>query len=283
MYSTDLPTLQRVAALPLAPRAQHKQPGPDPVQLAAAEAAAAEPGMPMRCGGVLRPNEGSTADDSVISLRVLLDGSCLEVFTSTGEALGTRVYRGDDGPAQQPRVVQPFETVEAALGVGSAAAAAAMASAAAAGAVGWEELFSGSAAVPLISTGGLLELVSFGQGAAVLLSGSAYMMSSMWQQQEQESHQAEVVPAFTAAPASVALPVPAATAVTAAAAEVLQGLVVVEAAAVAAAAAVVAPVMLPVNELSLDVGVAAAATGEMLLPLSPSGAGVAAAVQVSSY
>lgn len=270
--------------MPLAPRAQHKQPGPDPVQLAAAEAAAAEPDMPMRCGGVLRPNKSSTADDGVISLRVLLDGSCLEVFTSTGEALGTRVYRGDDGPAQQPHVGQPFETVEAALGVGSAAAAAAMASAAAAGAVGWEELFSGGAAVPLNSTGrlagGHLELVSFGQGAAVLLSGSAYMMSSMWQQQQQR--QAEVVPAFTAAPASVALPVPAATAVTAAAAEVLQGLVVAEAAAVAAAA-VVAPVMLPVNELSLDVGVAAAATGEVLLPLSPSGAGGAAAVEVSSY
>jgi hypothetical protein len=66
----------------------------------------------------------------------------------------------------------------------------------------------------------------------------------------------------------------------AAAAEVMQGLVVAEVAAVAAAATVT-PVILPVGELSIDVGVAAAMANAELAggvaellpggPLSPSG------------
>ena len=279
IYSTDLGAVEHMAALPLEPRMQYKQPGPDPVQLAAIEAAAAEPGMPMRCGGALRAPGADTPAD-VISLRVLLDGSCLEVFTSTGEALGTRVYRGDDVPTQLQHMHAHQQSTEAAMGLNDPTAAA-MAAAAAAGAVGWEQLFAGGAAAarnpaaPL--TGGQLELVSFGPGPAVLLSGSAWEMSSMWQQQ-----QADAVPAFVAAPAATVLPVPAATAVTAAAAEVLQGLVVAEAAAVAAAATV-APVILPVGEMSLDlagVGGAEGLSAGDLLPLSPYGAG--GAVQVMS-
>lgn len=254
IYSTDLDTLEPVAAMPLAPRAHYRQPGPDPVQLAAAEAAAAEPGMPMRCGGALR---AAAAPADVITLRVLLDGSCLEVFTSTGEALGTRVYRGNDVPAS-PHIRAPQQQFTgASSGLGSTAEAA-MAAAAAAGAVGWEELFSGDGGAAASGpAGGRLELVSFGPGPAQLLSGSMWQMSSMWLKEQL----AESMPA---GPASVALPLPAATAVTAAAAEVLQGLA--EAAAVAAAAATtVSPVVLPVGDLSLDLG-AVAADSEVMSP-----------------
>lgn len=277
VYSTDLAALERVATLPLARRAYHKQGGPDPVELAAQEAAAAEPGMPMRCGGALRSSgsKGTAAD--VIALRILLDGSCLEVFTSTGEALGTRVYRGDEVAAQQMHPLSIAQHgAEAALGLGDPTAVA-MAAAAAAGAVGWEELFAqGSSAVTngtLAATalaGGELELVSFGAGPATLVSGSAWQMSSMWQQQQVNVAAVQV------------LPVPAATAVTAAAAEVLQGLMVAEAAAMTAAAAV-APVVLPVGELSLDMGaVIGGSSAAELLPLSPSAMGSVRPVQVEA-
>jgi hypothetical protein len=224
--------------------------------------------MPSRCGGALR---APAAAGEVLSLCVLLDGSCLEVFTGCGEALGTRVYRGDEAPAHHS---MPQHGVDAGLGLSSATAAA-MAAAAAAGAVGWEELFSadgnaGSSSNNALA-GGHLELVCFGPGPASLLSCSAWQMSSMWQKHSQQQQQeAELAPVLTAAPASVALPVPAATTVTAAAAEVLQGLVVAEAAAVAAAVAV-APVVLPVGELSLEVCSAATGLSDPLSPLSPSG------------
>jgi hypothetical protein len=272
VHSTDLSALERVSALPLAPRAYHKQGGPDPVELAAQEAAAAEPGMPMRCGGALRQQAPEGAASGVISLRILLDGSCLEVFTSTGEALGTRVYRGDDWAVQTHHQSAAQAGAQDSLGFSSPTAAA-MAAAAAAGAVGWEELFAvGSYAVAngsnaaSTSSGGQLELVSFGPGPATLISGSAWQMSLMWQQQVGEAP---------------VLPVPAATAVTAAAA-VLQGLVAAEAAAAAAAAAVT-PVVLPVGELSLDMAaVAAGSSAAELLPLSPSGTGGVLPVQVEA-
>lgn len=271
LYTTDLSTVERMAAVPIAPRTYYKQGGPDPVQLAEMEAATAEPGAPMRCGGTLRAP--SAAD--VMSLRILLDGSCLEVFTSTGEALGTRVYRGDESPVQEaPHVSTAQHSVQATFGPSSPTDAA-MAAAAAEGVVGWEQLFSTSNSSTNIGVGlegGQLELVSFGEGPAMLLSGSAWQMSSMWQKQQQQL-QVDLTPA---------LPVPAATAITAAAAEVLQGLMVAEAAAVAAAATAV-PVILPVGELSLDVAnMAAGASAAELLPLSPSGAGGVIPVQVEA-
>lgn len=258
--------LERTASLPLAPKPHYKLPGPDPAQLAAEEAAAAQPGVPLRCGGQLRPLQGSaSAPAAVLSLRVLLDGSCLEVFTSTGEALATRVYRGDEPPMQAPHTLSSPQAGGEAARAGSAPAA--MEAAAAAGAATWEQLFSsggvGSTANGTLSAaalaGGHLELVAFGPGPATLHSCSAWQMASMWQQQQPEQQQAVVVMPH----------------VSAAAAEVLQGLVAAEVAAVAAAAAVV----LPVGELAVDVGAAAAvATGELaggvaeLLPLSPSAA-----------
>lgn len=46
---------------------------------------------PREAGGALRIPPGFTG---VLRLRVLLDASCVEVFTSTGQALTTRAYRG---------------------------------------------------------------------------------------------------------------------------------------------------------------------------------------------
>jgi hypothetical protein len=267
VYTTDFGVLERMASLPFTPRPHYKLPGPDPVQLAAAEVAGAEPGVPLRCGGQLRAAQDAAS--GVVSLRILLDGSCLEVFTSTGEALTTRVYRGDE-PSMHARATHSSflqDGAQAVLPRCSSPADAAMASAAAAGAVGWEQLFRGGSSSngssfgvgPAALAGGQLELVSFGPGPATLLSGSAWQMTSIWQKQQQQQ----------------------AVAAAAAAAKVMQGLVVAEVAAVAAAATV-APVILPVGELSIDVGVAAAVANADLAgriaellpggPLSPSGA-----------
>ncbi|CAG9465064.1 unnamed protein product [Pedinophyceae sp. YPF-701] len=55
-----------------------------------------------RVGG--RIEVGDTPDD--LTLRVLIDHSCVEVFTSTGEVLSTRVYRGKP-PADAPAKTLP--------------------------------------------------------------------------------------------------------------------------------------------------------------------------------
>jgi hypothetical protein len=305
--STDLDALQRVSALPLPQRAHHRQPGPDPLQLAAAEAAAAGPGMPARCGGVVAGAQAASSGGDILSLRVLLDGSAVEVFTGCGAALATRVYRGDEAPVPQP----PLSAAEAAqeqqhagdaaqAGRGSShltAAAAAADAGAAAAAAGWSELFAsaGSSAATCTAggggglAGGQLELVSFGPGPAQLLRAHAWRMRSMWQQQQQQQEwqqqewqqaalAADAAPALAgdrpASPASAALPAPAAAAVSAAAGAVLHGLLAAEAAAAtaAAAAATVAPLVLPAAELPLD---AAAVEGGMadaaaVAALSPS-------------
>lgn len=279
MSSTDLGVLERTASLPLKSRPHYKLPGPDPAQLAAEEAAAAQPGEPLRCGGHLRPLQGASGSSAsdVLSLRVLLDGSCLEVFTSTGEALATRVYRGDEPPMQTPHDSTPQAGSQEALVGFATVADAAVEAAAAAGAVGWEQLFSGgdagsngtaaaAAAAPAL-VGGHLELVCFGPGPATLHSCSAWQMASMWRQQQQQEVDVVVAPHVTAA-----------------AAEVLQGLVAAEVAAVAAAAAVV----LPVGKLTVDVGAAAAvANGDLaggvaeLLPLSPAASPVPVQVEAA--
>lgn len=44
---------------------------------------------PRRVGGPLAMQE-----DDVLHLRILIDHSCVEVFTGTGEVLSTRIYRG---------------------------------------------------------------------------------------------------------------------------------------------------------------------------------------------
>ncbi|KAF8056752.1 BFRUCT3 [Scenedesmus sp. PABB004] len=46
-----------------------------------------------RIGGAIAQRPGQP-----LALRLLLDGSCLEVFTGTGEVLSTRVYRGSPAP-----------------------------------------------------------------------------------------------------------------------------------------------------------------------------------------
>jgi hypothetical protein len=53
--------------------------------------------LPKRCGGVLRASGGLCPSlpppQQRLSLRLLLDGSLVEVFTAEGEALASRVYR----------------------------------------------------------------------------------------------------------------------------------------------------------------------------------------------
>eukprot|EP00878_Enallax_costatus_P009511 GHUV01009939.1.p1 GENE.GHUV01009939.1~~GHUV01009939.1.p1 ORF type:complete len:772 (+),score=256.40 GHUV01009939.1:334-2316(+) len=196
--STDLATLERFAAVPIARPVLKHLPAPAADEMEAArhaEMEAVAAGTPLRCGGQLRvagavkPYSGAVnlaaAGDSVVSLRVLIDGSCVEVFTCSGQALGTRVYRGDEAPLDA-EVSGPVSC-------------------------------NGAAAYS-----GQIQLVSFGAGPALLLDASAYAMSSMWVQEQQQEA------------AVVVLPQPAATAVTTAAAEVLQGLIVAEAAASAA-------------------------------------------------
>jgi hypothetical protein len=50
----------------------------------------APPPEPRRVGGPLRLRPGS----DILHLRILVDHSCVEVFTGTGEVLSTRIYRG---------------------------------------------------------------------------------------------------------------------------------------------------------------------------------------------
>lgn len=42
--------------------------------------------------------------NDALHLRILLDHSCLEVFTGTGEVLSTRVYRGTPPPGTGPGI-----------------------------------------------------------------------------------------------------------------------------------------------------------------------------------
>jgi hypothetical protein len=187
-----------------------------------------------------------------LKLRVLIDGSCVEVFAA-GQALGTRVYRGDQHPLDY---VASTAELAIAAGVGSLAQTA---ESAAAGALVAEGGTVRSAGAGSSSSRGEIQLVCFGDGPAQLISASVWGMNSMWapdaaaaKQQQQQLE--ELAPA-------------AATA----ASQVLQGLVAAEAAAVASAAA--ATMVLPVGELSMAVqmpgveGEAAAAAA-----LSPRGA-----------
>jgi hypothetical protein len=242
IHSTDLATLEKVAAMPVPTPAFKQLPGPSPeeaaAEAAAAAAAAAASGVPMRCGGTLLRRcstadpysvTGSGANSSSsngqkqqdvpaeLKLRVLIDGSCVEVFAG-GQALGTRMYRGDEHPLDHIQSAAELAAEMAALTEDGAAAG---------------SMFSSRGS----SCNGAIQLVCFGDGPAQLVSASVWQMSSMWlpdaaaQQQELE----ELVPA-------------AATA----AAQVLQGLVAAEAAAVAAAVAAT-PLVLPVAELSMSI------------------------------
>jgi hypothetical protein len=227
IHSTDLATLEAVAAMPVPSPAFKQLPGPSPeeaaAEAAATAAAAAASGVPMRCGGrLLRGGSSSSKQHDVsaeLKLRVLIDGSCVEVFAG-GQALGTRVYRGDEHPLDHIQSTAELAAEMNALTEDSAAA---------------HSMLSSSSS----SGSGAIQLVCFGDGPAQLLSASVWQMNSMWlpdvvaQQQQQLK---ELMPA-------------AATA----AAQVLQGLVAAEAAAVATAAA--AAVVLPVGELSLSVPV----------------------------
>lgn len=211
IHSTDLAVLESYATMPVEPPVYKKLPAPAAEEEAISRAAAP---APMRCGGKLHSNSGSSGfDETALTLRILIDGSCIEVFTCSGQALGTRVYRGDEAPLDYKH---------------SAAAAAA------AEAVNLSASYS--------SCKGEIELVSFGPGAAELVSASAWQMSSMWiqdaAQQQQAAEALEELAAMQAMPAAAI-----------AAAQVLQGLVAAEA---AAAAAVAMPLVLPVGELSLE-------------------------------
>lgn len=94
--------------------------------------------------------QGQEEEEHVpLKLRLLLDGSCLELFTSSGEALATRVYRAPPSSSS----AQP------------AAAA------------------TGACAAGMLS-GGQLELLAFGSGTAQLVVGNAWQVASMWQQQQ---------------------------------------------------------------------------------------------------
>eukprot|EP00877_Chromochloris_zofingiensis_P008156 jgi/Chrzof1/3594/Cz13g01200.t1 len=101
IHSVDLSEVELTAAVALAGKdsAAHLQPAD---QEAATERDATAAGplaggatagqlLPHRAGGVLQLAPGQTE----LTLRVLIDNSCVEVFTSTGQVLGTRVYRGN--------------------------------------------------------------------------------------------------------------------------------------------------------------------------------------------
>lgn len=206
--STDLATLECVAALPLAPRPHYTQPGPDPTEAAAAAAAAAGPGMPSRCGGVLHGDSsistnGTTWPPKTIALRVLVDGSCLEVFTGCGKALGTRVYRGDEPPVRLPPAAAAAAAAAAAEHAQDAVIAGRGAPSPAASAPAAAAATAASPAAAQAAAGGQLELVSFGPGAAHLLCGSAWQMRSMWREQQE----GEDAPATVKAATAVVLPV----------------------------------------------------------------------------
>ncbi|GBF95699.1 arabinanase levansucrase invertase [Raphidocelis subcapitata] len=103
-----------------------------PAAAAAAAATGAQQPAPRRCGGPLRWLPRGAAS---LRLRLLLDHSLLEVFTSTGEALSTRVYRGDAPPsppgAAQTGGVQLLSWGAAGGGLAAAAAGGGLAAAAA--------------------------------------------------------------------------------------------------------------------------------------------------------
>lgn len=54
----------------------------------------------VRIGGALDLKPGDP-----LELRILLDNSCLEIFTGTGEVLTTRVYRGQPPPGADAGIV----------------------------------------------------------------------------------------------------------------------------------------------------------------------------------
>ncbi|WIA38806.1 hypothetical protein OEZ86_002088 [Tetradesmus obliquus] len=145
IHTTDLATLEAVAAMPVPTPAFKRLPGPSPeeaaAEAAAAAAAAAASGVPLRCGGALL--RGAPADEACngnsasskmqqreqqqqadvpaeVTLRVLIDGSCVEVFAG-GQALGTRVYRGDEHPLDH---IQPAAELAASMAALTADAAA---------------------------------------------------------------------------------------------------------------------------------------------------------------
>eukprot|EP00878_Enallax_costatus_P024669 GHUV01026346.1.p1 GENE.GHUV01026346.1~~GHUV01026346.1.p1 ORF type:complete len:212 (-),score=107.34 GHUV01026346.1:269-904(-) len=142
-----------------------------------AEVAAVAAGTPRRCGGQLRAAGAvksysgavnlAGAGESVVSLRILIDGSCVEVFTCSGQALGTRVYRGDEAPLDAA-----VSTPVSCNGVGA---------------------YSGQ-----------IQLVSFGAGPALLLDASAYAMSNMWAQEQQQEAAVVALPQLAVATAAAA-------------------------------------------------------------------------------
>jgi hypothetical protein len=67
---------------------------------AAAPGSAESPPLPRRAGGLLRWLPGGAGR---LGLRLLLDHSLVEVFTSTGEVLSGRAYRGDGPPLDRDR------------------------------------------------------------------------------------------------------------------------------------------------------------------------------------
>eukprot|EP00775_Hariotina_reticulata_P013159 gene13159-13289_t len=160
IHSTDMLTLEHLSVTPIEPPAIKKLPAPEPEEVERAAAQEAADGKPARCGGKLRSIATGSSEDGAgvggIKLRVLLDGSCLEVFTSTGEALGTRVYRGDEPPLDHG---SNFNRV------------------------GWERE-DGVAGVEGEMQGGQLQLVSFGGSAqlatdAVASCSAEYVLGEM--------------------------------------------------------------------------------------------------------
>ncbi len=163
IHSTDLGIIARMACAPLERPPHQRLPAPDPAlaaaQAAAAAAAATAAGGAMRCGGVL--HGGPPAACSDVRLRVLIDGSLVEAFCA-GQALATRVYRGDEllmllRSGRGRAALTPSQSL---LGPQTAADAAAAAAAA--------------------GEGGAVRLVAFGRGPAQLLTGSAWHMDDMW-------------------------------------------------------------------------------------------------------
>lgn len=148
-----VPSAESTAAAGSAAAESHRE------QAAAAATAAAA--LPRRCGGRLQqPAPGARR----LGLRVLIDHSLVEVFTSTGEVLSTRVYRGDSLAAPS-------------TSAGAAATAPALSWAAAAAADVAVESSGGSHRAG--SGAGLIELLSF-RGGAAAARAQAWEMNSMW-------------------------------------------------------------------------------------------------------
>lgn len=184
--STDLAVLERFAASPIDPPVLKKLPAPEADEMEAArqaEVASVAAGTPRRCGGQLQQPGAvksysgaldlSSVGESVISLRIVVDGSCLEVFTCSGQALGTRVYRGDEAP---------LNAVATAPNTTS----------------------SSSCSSETMAYDGQIQLVSFGPGPALLLDASAWSMNNMWAQKEQQEAVPVVLPQPAMTPISAA-------------------------------------------------------------------------------